>query len=109
MAAKPTRFSDKARGSSPASQRPGQRGLPQLRRAPPAASHAQTSRDRISEGSIQPSGGDDGSEDVKSLAVMQFPTHRLFWFGRDYIGGWMAGLWVITLLAILVLLLFVRV
>jgi hypothetical protein len=42
------------------------------------------------------------------LPMMQLHAHRPLWFGRDYIGGWMAGLWVITILAIVLLLQFIR-
>jgi hypothetical protein len=34
-------------------------------------------------------------------------THHAIWFARDYVGGWVASLLVITLLAVLALLQFI--
>ncbi len=47
--------------------------------------------------------GEDHPGDGINIPIPPLPEHRAIWFGRDYIGGWMAGLWVITLLAILLL------
>ncbi len=113
MPTRPPRFSTKDDGFSKTSGQRRETRLESLERA---------SRDgpwqtSALQGSVEPGRylvcggrgeGADGPEDQLALPIMQLHSHRAIWFGRDYIGGWMAGFWIVTLLAIFVLLQVIR-
>jgi hypothetical protein len=113
MSTRPPRFSSEDNGFSQTSRQHRETRLESLERAsrdgPWQTSPLQGS---TSPGRYLVAGsrgaGADRPEDQLVLPIMHLHAHRAIWFGRDYIGGWMAGFWVITLLAIFVLLQFVR-